>query len=146
MLESRKLIRLSSWPDPLVQERLEEMGFFWDKGLKAWVRFCGEDEVAALSAWLKRHHLSFAVTAAPGRGELKKHPRLSEELVLRDGGGPQACALCGAKNVPCRQWIEGDDTDSTDYPGAAKFFMCGKCVQDRMGPHPRLYAPSDDQL
>lgn len=146
MLEPRKLIRITNWPDPLLQERLEEMGFFWDKPAKSWLRYCADDEVTSITAWLKRYHLSYSVTVAAGRGELKKHPKLSEELVLRDGGNPHSCALCGAKNVACRQWIEGDDTDSTDYPEPAKFFMCGRCVQDRMGPHPRLYAPSDDQL
>jgi hypothetical protein len=146
MHESRKLIQINTWPDPLIQERIEELGFFWDKPVQSWLRFCGDDEVPGLSGWLKRHHLSFTVKPATGRGELKKHPKLSDELMLRDGGGPQTCALCGARGVPCRQWVEGDDTDSTDYPNAARFYMCGQCVQERMSPHPRLYAPTEDQL
>ena len=81
-----------------------------------------------------------------GQGELKKHPRLSTQLLLRDGGSPTTCALCGARMVPCRQWVEGDDTDSVDYPHAARFFLCGTCVQTHMQPHPRLYSPAEDQL
>lgn len=146
MLEPRKLIRLSSWPDPLIQERLEEMGFFWDKPLKSWLRFCSDDEISGISAWLKRHHMAFGLSVASGRGELKKHPKLSDELMLRNGGSHNTCALCGQHHVACRQWVEGDDTDSVDYPNAARFYMCGHCVQERMGPHPRLYAPADDQL
>ncbi len=146
MLEPRKMIRLGSWPDPLLQERAEEMGFFWDIKLKSWLRFCDADELSSIVTWLKRNHLSHTIVVATGRGELKKHPRLSDELVLHDGGGPLTCALCGAREVSCRLWVEGDDTDSVDYPNAARFFMCGKCVQERMSPHPRLYAPAPEQL
>lgn len=142
----RKTVKLTTWPDPLVQERLEDMGFFFDTHHHSWIRHCDSTEVQSLNDWLKRHHLSHEVFPAQGRGELKKHPRLSEQLVLRNGGGPTACALCGATNIACRQWVEGDDTDSTDYPNAAKFFLCGKCVQTRMQPHPRLYSPADEQL
>ena len=142
----RKTVKLTSWPDPLVQERLEDMGFFFDTGLRTWIRFCEENEVQPLNEWLKRHHLSHEVHHAKGRGELKKHPKLSEELVLKTGGSPTHCALCGTRNIACRQWIEGDDTDSTDYPNAARFFLCGPCVQARMQPHPRLYSPVDETL
>jgi len=142
----RKTIKVTGWPDPLVQERLEDMGFFFDAEFHAWIRFCDEHELPTIRDWLKRHHLSHEVTPAKGRGELKKHPKLSEQLVLKNGGGPNTCALCGAKNVPCRQWIEGDDTDAIDYQRPAKFFLCGSCVQTRMQPHPRLYAPVEDQL
>ncbi len=142
----RKTVKLTSWPDPLVQERLEDMGFFFDQAFRSWIRFCDEREVQPLNEWLKRHHLSHEVLQAKGRGELKKHPRLSSELVLKNGGSATRCALCAAKGVSCRQWIEGDDTDSTDYPDAARFYLCGACVQARMQPHPRLYAPADEQL
>jgi hypothetical protein len=143
---ARKTVKLTSWPDPLVQERLEDMGFFFDHDLRAWIRFCDEDEVQPINDWLKRHHLSHEVLPAKGRGELKKHAKLSEQLVLKNGGSPTMCALCGASGVACRQWIEGDDTDSVEYPNAAKFYLCGNCVQSRMQPHPRLYSPADEQL
>ena len=142
----RKTVKLTGWPDPLVQERIEDMGFFFDAEQKSWIRFCDQSEVQSLNEWLKRHHLSHEVFAAKGGGELKKHPKLSDQLVLRNGGGPTTCALCGATKVACRQWVEGDDTDSTNYPNPAKFFLCGKCVQERMQPHPRLYAPAEEQL
>jgi hypothetical protein len=143
---ARKTVKLTSWPDPLIQERLEDMGFFFDQTLRSWIRFCDEDEVQPINEWLKRHHLAHEVHPARGRGELKKPPKLSEQLVLRNGGSPTVCALCGASGVACRQWVEGDDTDSTEYPNAAKFYLCGNCVQNRMQPHPRLYAPASETL
>ena len=143
---ARKTVKLTTWPDPLVQERLEDMGFFFDSEFRSWIRFCDEDEVQPLNDWLKRHQLSHEVLPAKGRGEVKKHPKLSDQLILRNGGTPTNCALCGASGVSCRQWVEGDDTDSTDYLSAAKFYLCGNCVQTRMQPHPRLYSPADEQL
>jgi hypothetical protein len=145
-MTARKTIKLTTWPDPLVQERLEDMDFFFDPDHKSWIRFCDEQEIGPLNDWLKRHHLSHEILPAKGRGELKKHPKLSDHLLLKNGGNPTTCALCGAKNTPCRQWIEGDDTDSIDYPHPAKFFLCGTCVQSRMEPHPRLYARAEEQL
>lgn len=142
----RQLLRLTSWPDPLLQERIEDIGFFYDDTYRTWVRFCGEDESEALGQWLKKHSLGFDVGEAAGRGEFRRHPKLSDELVVRDGGNARMCALCGAKDVPCREWVEGDDTDAVDVPGAARFYMCGKCVQGKMAPHPRLYAPAEDRL
>jgi hypothetical protein len=144
-MTQRKTIRIITWPDPLMQERIEDVGFFYDQTLQAWIKFCEEQETAALTEWLKRHHLSHEIAAARGRGELKKHARLSDQLIFRNGGSPNLCALCGAK-APCRLWVEGDDTDSTDYPNAARFHLCGTCVQTRMQPHPRLYAPAEEQL
>ena len=142
----RKTIKITSWPDPLVQERVEEMGFFFDAPACAWIRFCDAHELPPLAEWLKRHHLSHDISPARGRGELKRHPRLSDILVLKNGGSPTSCALCGATNTPCRLWIEGDDTDSIDYPHPARFFLCGTCVQTRMQPHPRLYSPAEEHL
>jgi hypothetical protein len=146
MLSVRKTIRLVCWPDPLLQERIEEVGFFFDQIHRSWIRFCEEDEVASISEWLKRHRLSWQVLPANGRAEVKRHPRLSDELVLKNGGSATVCALCAATGVACRQWIEGDDTDSTDYPHAARFYLCGKCVQKRMSPHPRLYSNVEESL
>jgi hypothetical protein len=145
-MNERKMVKITAWPDPLMQERLEDLGFFSDAGVHAWIRFCDENEVGGISEWLRRHQLGHEVVAARGCGETRKHPRLSDLLVLKDGGGPDRCALCGAEDVPCRQWIEGDDTDSVDYEGAARFYLCGKCVQTRMQPHPRLYVPTEEQL
>ena len=145
-MTARKSIKITSWPDPLVQERIEDMGFFFDASARAWVRFCDEQEIQSINEWLKRHHLAHEITPATGRGELKKYPKLSDRLVLKSGGSPTCCALCGARDVPCRLWVEGDDTDSVDYPNAARFYMCGQCVQARMQPHARLYSPADDQL
>ena len=28
----------------------------------------------------------------------------------------------------------------------ARFYMCGMCVQTRMQPHPRMYAPAQDEF
>ena len=141
----RKAIRITAWPDPLVQERIEDIGFFFDAPAKSWIKFCEEGEVQSLNEWLKRHHLPHEVTVAQGRGEVRKHPRLSDSLIFKHGGSPKLCALCGL-TAPCRLWVEGDDTDSTDYPHAARFFLCGTCVQTRMQPHPRLYSPAEEQL
>lgn len=137
---------LRSWPDPLMQERLEDAGFFFDPPHRTWVRFADEEEVDAIADYLKRHALKGVVQPATGRGQTVKHPRLADQLVLPDGGSPTVCALCGQSGVSCRRWLEGDDTDDTDYPNAAVFYMCGKCVQERMLPHPRLYAPVDEAL
>ncbi len=145
-MTSRKTVKITAWPDPLVQERLEDMGFFFDAEFRTWIRFCEEGEIASVADWLKRHRLAHEVVPAKGRGELKKHPRLSAQLILKNGGSHDACSLCGASHTPCRQWIEGDDTDSTDYPNPARFFLCGNCVQTRMQPHPRLYVPASEQL
>jgi hypothetical protein len=145
-MSERKMVKIAAWPDPLVRERMEDLGFFFDRDVRAWMRFCDEEEVTSISEWLRRHQLGHEVETARGRGEVKRLPRLSDILVLRNGGSPTRCALCGAAGVPCRQWIEGDDTDSVDYEGAARFYLCGKCVQDRMQPHPRLYAPTEEQL
>jgi hypothetical protein len=145
-MSERKMVKITAWPDPLLCERMEDLGFFFDGKIHAWIRFCDEEEVTGISEWLRRHQLAHEVETAQGRGEVKRLPRLSDTLVLRDGGSPTRCALCGAQAVPCRQWIEGDDTDSVAYAGAARFFMCGKCVQERMQPHPRLYAPTEEQL
>jgi len=146
MLNARKTIRLTSWPDPLLQERIEEAGFFFDEPHRSWIRYCDDGEVESVSEWLKRHRLNWQVLPAHGRGEVKRHPRLSDELRLKNGGSPTICALCAATNVPCRQWIEGDDTDCVDYPHAARFYLCGTCVQTRMSPHPRLYATVEESL
>src|SRR3954466_13254149 len=133
-MTTRKTVKLTAWPDPLVQERLEDMGFFFDPEYRSWIRFCDEEEVQPLNEWLKRHHLSHEVPPAKGRGELKKHPKLSDQLVQQSGESPPSCALCGAQNAACRQWVEGDDTDAIDYPNAARFYLCGNCVQTRMQP------------
>jgi len=145
-MEPRKLIKLTAWPDPLVQERLEDIGFFFDQEFRTWIRFSDEKEVPSINDWLKRHHLAHEIAGAHGRGETKRLPKLSDELFLKDGGSPTRCALCGAQNSPCRQWIEGDDTDDIDYTGAKRFYMCGPCAQTRMPAHPRLYSPADDVL
>ena len=129
-----------------MQERLEDMGFFFDPPAHAWIRFADPQELPQLTDWLKRHALSHEISPARGRGELKKHPRLSDMLVLKNGGSPTSCALCGNSPTPCRLWVEGDDTDSIDYPHPARFYLCGTCVQTRMQPHPRLYSPADEQL
>jgi hypothetical protein len=144
-MTARKSIKVTAWPDPLVQERLEDIGFFYDARMRAWLKFCEKDETQSVVDWLKRHHLSHEIATAKGRGETAKHPRLSDSLILKDGGSPTRCALCGMGGA-CRQWVEGDDTDSTDYPNPAKFFLCGNCVQTRMQPHPRLYSPAEEQL
>ena len=145
-MAKRTLVIIRSWPDPIIQERLEDIGFFRDETYRAWINFCDLEDIKELAAWLKRERISFEVREATGQGELKKHPCLSSSLLVKSGGGPDECALCGTRGVPCREWIEGDDTDSVQYPKAARFYMCGKCVQERMQKHPRLYAPAPDRL
>lgn len=146
MLSVRRILKVATWPDPLLQERLEEVGFFFDTGHKTWIRYCDESELGDLQSWLQRRGLKCKICEAVGRGELKRLPRLSDHLVIKNGGSPTRCAVCGAQNVACRQWIEGDDTDSTEYPQAARFYMCGQCVQFQMQPHQRLYAPVEESL
>src|SRR4051794_10987141 len=85
MLSVRKTIRLTSWPDPLLQERIEEVGFFFARTYQGWVRFAEEPEVESVSEWLKRHRLTWQILPAQGRSELKRHPRLSDELLLKNG-------------------------------------------------------------
>ncbi len=145
-MSDRLVIVLHSFPDPVIQERLEDMGFFRDPERRDWSRFCSQAEVESIANWLKNHRLDHSVGKAQGRGMLKKYPRLSDLLLHKDGGGPTTCALCGTSGVFCRKWMEGDDTDSIDYPAQHGFYMCGCCVQDRMAPHPRLYAPAEDTL
>lgn len=142
----RKMLQVTSWPDPLLQERMEEVGFYFDPTLRLWLRFCDEGELDELQTWLQRKGLRCKVTDAPGRGQVKRLPKLSDILVVKSGGGPSQCALCGVRGLPCRLWLEGDDTDSVEYPGAARFYMCGQCVQTQMQPHPRLYVPADECL
>lgn len=145
-MAERKVIVITSWPDPLMQERLEDMNFFFDSASSAWIQFTDAADISPVRDWLTRHHLRFRLDPAKGVGQTVKHDKLSAHLLLKNGGGPTSCALCGTQNTPCRQWIEGDDTDSTDYPGAAMFFMCGRCVREKMSPHPRLYAPVEETL
>ncbi len=122
---------LRSFPDPVIQERLEDMGFFRDPDRRDWSRFCSQSEVESIAIWLKNHRLDHRVGKAQGRGMLKKYPRLSDLLLHKDGGNPTTCALCGARGVFCRKWIEGDDTDSIDS-GAAWFLYVRPL---RAGPH-----------
>ncbi len=144
-MTKRVVIILRSWPDPIIQERLEDAGFFRDEEKEhAWICFCSLQDVKELAGWLKRERVSFEVKEAIGQGEKKRYPCLSDSLLVK--GGPEECALCGTRGVPCREWIEGDDTDSIQYAKAARFYMCGKCVQERMQKHPRLYAPAPDRL
>ena len=56
-MSSRKTIKITSWPDPLMQERLEEIGFFFDGPLQAWIRFCEEEDLQQLTEWVRRLHL-----------------------------------------------------------------------------------------
>jgi hypothetical protein len=146
MLTPRQIVQVRSWPDPLLQERLEDVGFFFDAQFHTWVRFVDPDEASAVTDYLERHHLGYEVGLAPGRGETRRLPRMSDDLLLRDGGGPARCALCGKGNTPCRQWVEGDDTDCVEYPGAARFYLCGGCVQTHVQQHPRLYSPVEETL
>ena len=145
-MSDRFVIVLQSIPDPVTQERLEDMGFFRDPADHVWSRFCTKSEVEVVGSWLKNHRLEHRVARAQGRGMRKKYPCLTDLLLRSDGGSPTSCALCGMTGVFCRKWVEGDDTDSIDYPAQLTFYMCGQCVQLRMSPHPRLYVPAEDAL
>jgi len=129
----------------VVLEKLQDLGFFSDPEL-GMIHYCWKMEIEHLAEWLLKRRLAYEIRPAAGVGELKKHSRLSDLLVRADGGSATTCALCGAREVPCRLWIEGDDTDNIEYPSAARFYMCGRCVRDRMQPHPRLYAAAEDTL
>lgn len=143
----RLVIRVKHWLDPIAQERLEEMGFFREGPRNsAWTYYCDPAEAAQMTQWLKKRNVHFDVQSADGIGELKKYTRLSDMLVDKSGGDPTHCALCGAHDVFCRQWVQGDDADNIDYPSPTRFYMCGNCVRTRMQSHPRLYAPADDVL
>ena len=54
-------------------------------------------------------------------------------------------SLCGRDGVACYQHIEGDDSDRIE-PNSRRFYLCGKCVQDKVVPHGRLYMHADDVL
>ncbi|MGC9259800.1 MAG: hypothetical protein ACP5I8_06940 [Phycisphaerae bacterium] len=143
----RLVLKVKNWLDPIAQEGLEDMGFFREGSRNSnWICYGDAEKVQPIASWLKKRNIAFQVQPADGIGELKKYPRLSDQLVDKTGGGPTHCALCGASNVFCRQWIEGDDADNIDYPAPMRFYMCGKCVRTRMQPHPRLYAPAEDSL
>ncbi len=143
----RLAIKVKHWLDPIAQERLEDMGFFREGPRNgSWTCYCDASEVQRVSHWLKERQVSFEIRPADGVGELTKYSRLSDLLVDKSGGGPTHCALCGAQNVFCRQWVQGDDADNTDYPSPIRFYMCGKCVRTRMQSHPLVDAPADDAL
>jgi hypothetical protein len=144
-MADRYVIIVKTWPDPVLLEKLQDLGFFYDPDLGL-IHYCWKNQIELMAEWLLKRRLAHEIRPANGMGELKKHPRLSDFLILSDGGSPIACALCGVRDVPCRLWVEGDDTDSIEYPSPARFYLCGRCVQNRMQPHPRLYAPADDVL
>ena len=147
VMVERLVIRVKNWLDPIAQERLEDMVFFREGPRNsAWTCYCAPAEAEQVAQWLKKRNVSFEIQPADGIGELKKYGRLSDMLVDKTGGGPTHCALCGARDVFCRQWVQGDDADNIDYPSPIRFFMCGKCVRTHMQSHPRLYAPADDVL
>jgi hypothetical protein len=147
VMVERLVIKVKNWLDPIAQERLEDMGFFREGPRNsAWTCYCAPAEAEQVAQWLKKRNVSFEIQPADGIGELKKYGRLSDMLVDKTGGGPTHCALCGARDVFCRQWVQGDDADNIDYPSPIRFFMCGKCVRTHMQSHPRLYAPADDVL
>ena len=100
----------------------------------------GEPHV--IETLLKGSGYQYKIAEAPGRGEFTRYPRLSDQLMLPDGGRPDRCGLCGKRVDHCRKWIEGDDADDVRAAGVRSFYMCGQCVQMRMEPHPRIYAPA----
>jgi hypothetical protein len=143
----RLVVKVKHWLDPIAQERLEEMGFFRAGARNSgWTCYCDPAEAQQMAHWLKKRNISFEVHAAEGIGELKRYTKLSDMLVDKSGGNPTHCALCGAADVFCRQWVQGDDADNIDYPSPVRFYMCGQCVRTRMQNHPRLYAPAADAL
>jgi hypothetical protein len=146
MRGDRRIVKVRGFPDPLTLERIEDAGFFFDDRAKTWIRFCAADEVAQWMDYLERRRLGSEVSIATGMGQTRRMPCLSKQLLLTDGGGPTRCALCAADQQACREWIEGDDTDALDYPNAARFYLCGPCVQLHIAAHPRLYAPVEDAL
>ncbi len=139
----RMLMKLKTWPTPIEQEQLENMGFFHRDG---WRIFCSRDEVENIAEWLKSKHLSYSVDRCDRVGKYEDHPRLSDQLLRSDGGSPTACALCGKGGVACRQWIEGDDADRIDRALGRRFYLCGLCVQAHISAHHRLYSHADDVL
>ena len=140
----RVQLRILMWPDPVMQEQLEATGFFMDPASGCWMRFANQDETRDLVEYLKRCRLAHEVKPARGKGRLTRYPRLTTKAT--DGGAPTRCGYCGKDNVFCRQWVEGDDTDSIDYPNPARLYLCGQCVQHVMQPHPRMYVPAEDKL
>ncbi len=141
-MSERLMIKLKTWPTSIEQEQIEAMGFFNQRG---WRMFCDDDELSTIAEWLKEKHLSFSVQHSDRAGKYEDYPRLSEQLLRTDGGSPTACALCGRDGVACRQWIEGDDSDRIE-PTAKRFYVCGRCVQEKIIPHGRLYTHADDVL
>ncbi len=141
-MSERLMIKLKTWPTSIEQEQIEAMGFFNRRG---WRMFCDDDELPAIVEWLKEKHLSFSVQQTESIGKYEEYPRLSEQLLRTDGGSPTACALCGRDGVACYQHVEGDDSDRIE-PAAKRFYVCGRCVQQKIVPHGRLYTHADDVL
>lgn len=141
-MPERLLIKLKTWPTSIEQEHLEELGFF---NKQRWQMFCDPDELPNLVEWLKARRLSFSVHQSDRMGKYEDYSRLSDQLLRTDGGSPTACALCGRDGVACYQWMEGDDTDQIEAT-ARRFYLCGKCVREKLIPHGRLYTRSDDVL
>ena len=138
-------ILLLSQPDPISLERLEDHGFFFGDIESRYIRFVGDHERKLFEEMLKKLGYDFQVAEAPGRGQFSRYPRLSDELIVSNGGDETHCGLCGMTGVDCRKWIEGDDADDIRDDGARSFYMCGGCVQSKMDPHPRIYSPVDDR-
>lgn len=141
---ARTEFQITTVPDPILREVLENLGFTYLRSVRRWVRVCGRDETEALETLLQRRGVPFDKKSADSDGRLVRFPKLSDELVLPDGGDPTRCAVCGRYVPKAFLYIECDDADNHDYPGAAKFHVCPICVEEKIAPHERLYVRVSD--
>ena len=135
----RQEFQVTTVPDPIWREVLENLGFTYLRDLRRWVRTCGSHEAGALETLLSQRSIPFDKKPAAAPGRLARWPRLSAELAIPDGGGDHLCGLCGRWADECRLYVECDDSDNPDYPDAVRFHVCPDCIRERIDPHPRLY-------
>jgi hypothetical protein len=138
--DERWKVTLREIPDPVLAETLEMIGIQYVAVERSWFVIVDDGQLDWYVQQLESRHVLFDVAPATGRGELQRYDRLSDHLVLADGGSPSRCALCGvAAAGACVEQVECDDTDSPDYPGARSFYVCPQCYQQHVLPSPRAY-------
>jgi hypothetical protein len=139
--DDRWRITLKDPPDPVLAEQFEMLGIQYVAVERAWFVIVDDEQLDLYVQQLEGRRVAFEVTPATGRGELTRYERLSDRLVLPDGGDGDRCGLCGAAAAgACVEQVECDDTDSPDYPAARRFFVCPACYQGQVLPSPRAYA------
>lgn len=139
----RQEFQITTVPDPIWREVLENLGFTYLKDIRRWVRTCAGREAAAVEAVLNQRSVPFEKKAAAPAGKMARWPKLSAELAVPDGGEPNRCGICGKYVERAHKYVECDDADNHEYPDAVRFFACPDCIREKIDPHPRLYVRLD---